>query len=268
MVRHYILQTEEPSNVYAVPATMKGPKKLRPCLACMGMNEDRNQQGTAHALLSTLSWCHRAPQGPLLPARRGLLVALSSSFLCQAGGDALPALLRLHSVPCLIHRTFACGVSVLRCVCEGNVRMWSCGCSVRMAPHAGHSTALMAVRGRRSAARSITPIKAHRVGGPDDGRVPTGSRRGACCPARFLVVCGGGAMGEGTVEEAASTGVGYAEEAGAGGASTPLAGRRSRGVRSTGLNLRVSPNEIFQLLALTMMLAPTFDEAQEFGMFC
>src|SRR5713226_3453679 len=36
----------------------------------------------------------------------------------------------------------------------------------------------------------------------------------------------------------------------------------------TGLNLRVSPNEIFQLLALTMMLAPTFDDAQEFGMFC
>src|SRR6266852_9046451 len=37
---------------------------------------------------------------------------------------------------------------------------------------------------------------------------------------------------------------------------------------ATGLNLRVSPNEIFQLLALTMMLAPTFDDAQEFGMFC
>ena len=36
----------------------------------------------------------------------------------------------------------------------------------------------------------------------------------------------------------------------------------------TGLNLRVSPNEIFQLLALTMMRAPTFDDAQEFGMFC
>ena len=36
----------------------------------------------------------------------------------------------------------------------------------------------------------------------------------------------------------------------------------------TGLNLRISPNEIFQLLALTMMLAPTFDDAQEFGMFC
>jgi nitrate/nitrite transport system ATP-binding protein len=36
----------------------------------------------------------------------------------------------------------------------------------------------------------------------------------------------------------------------------------------TGLNLRVSPNEIFQLLALTMMLAPTLDDAQEFGMFC
>src|SRR3954471_5765159 len=36
----------------------------------------------------------------------------------------------------------------------------------------------------------------------------------------------------------------------------------------TGLNLRVSPNEIFQMLALTMMLAPTFDDAQEFGMFC
>src|SRR6266849_3330727 len=39
-------------------------------------------------------------------------------------------------------------------------------------------------------------------------------------------------------------------------------------ILATGLNLRVSPNEIFQLLALTMMLAPTFDDAQEFGMFC
>ena len=38
--------------------------------------------------------------------------------------------------------------------------------------------------------------------------------------------------------------------------------------RDTGLNLRVSPNEIFQLLALTVMLAPTFDDAQEFGMCC
>src|SRR5712664_4137206 len=43
---------------------------------------------------------------------------------------------------------------------------------------------------------------------------------------------------------------------------------RSRLSCGTGLNLRVSPNEIFQLLALTMMLAPTFDDAQEFGMFC
>src|SRR6266851_6777037 len=46
-------------------------------------------------------------------------------------------------------------------------------------------------------------------------------------------------------------------------------GRRGRRRHArTGLNLRVSPNEIFQLLALTMMLAPTFDDAQEFGMFC
>src|SRR4029453_17288469 len=34
----------------------------------------------------------------------------------------------------------------------------------------------------------------------------------------------------------------------------------------TGLNLRDFPNEILQLLALTMMFAPTLDDAQEFGM--
>src|SRR5262245_8981930 len=43
---------------------------------------------------------------------------------------------------------------------------------------------------------------------------------------------------------------------------------RLRRPRPTGLNLRVSPHEIFQLLALTMRLAPTFDDTQEFGMFC
>jgi len=109
--------------------------------------------------------------------------------------------------------------------------MLSCGCSVRMAPHAGHSTALMAVRGRRSAARSITPTKAHRVGGPDAGRAPTGSRRGAWCPARFLVGFGDGAMGEGTVEETGGAAVSHADEVGAGVASPPLAGRRGRGAR-------------------------------------
>src|SRR5262249_34502108 len=35
---------------------------------------------------------------------------------------------------------------------------------------------------------------------------------------------------------------------------------------TTGLNLRNFPNEILQLLALTMMFAPTLDDAQEFGM--
>src|SRR5207245_9573160 len=45
-------------------------------------------------------------------------------------------------------------------------------------------------------------------------------------------------------------------------------GERRMGANPTGLNLRVSPNAIFQLLALMMMLAPTFDDAQEFGMFC
>src|SRR6266446_86425 len=43
---------------------------------------------------------------------------------------------------------------------------------------------------------------------------------------------------------------------------------RTAWANRTGLNLRISPNEIFQLLALTVMLAPTFDDAQEFGMFC
>src|SRR5262249_33948436 len=56
----------------------------------------------------------------------------------------------------------------------------------------------------------------------------------------------------------------YARE----GASTPPSRLRVVGptAEATGLNLRNFPNEILQLLALTMMFAPTLDDAQECGM--